>query len=324
MPFKKQIIKRLGTQNKQEKEAENEEKTTLKIMNPFNSLLIKEEPPGRVFYGPSDFIYDNDYVHVGGLHQHHHHHHHHHQQQHQQQYFDTRSVISEPANAPRQVILQEMPCVVEPPKLIRKYRTTKTTTTTQPNFMLDATNLLNHRSSSIPSDAAPLGNIVTSSTTHEPSGATTKRYFKSSNYTTSNLDQLQQQQQQQYLMQQQQQQTTPRHIIEKKSKSEQYQNDTTTTSQMMSASSASSSSTQQQQQQRTLPVNYNNGNNNTSCIDYSNTHYNSDWTMRHAGIDKPQTQTASSATSTTVIPIFQQPQSGNAGANVAFSSMKVR
>ena len=333
-----------------------------------------------------------------------HQHQHHHQHQHvYQDTFDTRSVISEPPIS-RQIILQEIPCVnncvvplaTEQPKIIRKYRTTKTTTTTQPVFQqgyqmsssqsannsylakddqfMEPMNALNNvnsnssrsqftnRSSSIPpnqrcqfDENLNNGNVCTSSTIHEP-GSTTKRYFKSSNYTTSNVDQLQQQQ---YLMQQQQQSglaTTPRHTIEKKTKSEQYQNDTTnyvpsqSQTNLQQRQTASTTSTTNN---RTLPVNYNNnqqattttngtlnsnGTTSSSCIDYSNTHYNSDWTMRHAGIEKPQAQLATA----TSIPIFQHPigaptstttttttfgnasNANSANNSAAFSSMKVR
>ena len=93
----------------------------------------------------------------------------------------------------------------------------------------------------------------------------------------------------------------------------------------------SSSTTNTAAQSSTLPMNGHNNNNNmmsssTSCIDYSNTHYNSDWAMRHGCIGEKPTVSSHSqvisnnnnyngagtpsiithASTPTMIPIYQQ------------------
>ena len=216
----------------------------------------------------------------------------------------------------------------------------------------------NMRSSSIPpnqrcqfnyDDNMNNGNIMTSSTITQP-GSTTTRYFTSKNYTTNN--------DQQNEVNNIRASSTPRHIIEKKSKSEQYQNDTTSF-----LPSSSQTAFQQRQQQsssstansasnttsnininstRTLPFNYNQqqqtsggvnnmgtlnsnagGSISSSCIDYSNTHYNTDWAMRHGLIEKPVTPVSVPTSTPTIIPIYQQ-QPANNSNSVINNQMKVR
>ena len=44
------------------------------------------------------------------------------------------------------------------------------------------------------------------------------------------------------------------------------------------------------------------GSSSMSCIDYKNTHFNSDWTMRHGNIIKEQIRPSSVAATTSIAP----------------------
>lgn len=244
--------------------------------------------------------------------------------------FDSHSIISEPAMS-RHIIVKEVPVCqpvqqqqpIEQPTFIRKYVTTKTTTTHQgipPQLLAHSAsssnipkeNLIlmnqqqqqqkyqstNHvRSSSIPR----LEEIFTNNSA--PAGSTTTRYYTTRNYTSSNAEQQQQQQQQ--ISNSQQQSTTKTHTLP------------------VNFSNQNISSGYQ-----TTAANTPNGNrnsNSSSCIDYSNTFYNTDWKLRHGNIEKPvlattiPVKTSSTSTTPTSIPIYQQNQQNNNQSNIAYS-----
>ena len=165
-------------------------------------------------------------------------------------------------------------------------------------------------------------------------GASTTRYYTTKNYTTNGE---QQQQQQQFIDQNLRAASTPRHVVEMKSSQQQHNSSTTNyvpKTQYQNLNQQQQFSQQQQKSQKqnstlsqTLPVNYNqqihgfstNGNNfgggnigsvSSSCIDYTNTHYNTDWKMRHGDIEKPIATTPlinmKNSSTPTSIPIYQQ------------------
>lgn len=251
--------------------------------------------------------------------------------------FDTRSVISEPPIS-RSVVYRET-VGDAPGTVIRKYKTTKTTTTTHhaPNGYVYTTQqhqvngvpvlkpiniqqqehsqeqakTRNLRSSSIP--ASTRRNFINSE--QNISGPEASRYYTSR--TTSNRSQYnsnstkqQQQQQQQFVAPMSpsisvRAASTPRMV---NGNDETYYRHMNNQQYFKTCRDSLSQQQKQQQQQQhyhnqqnafntssshTLPVNYRQTHNDTlnnttfaysptsSCIDYSNTHCNSDWAMRH-------------------------------------------
>lgn len=252
--------------------------------------------------------------------------------------------------------MKEVPVCPQPtePTIIRKYITTKTTTTHQgmpPNIMptqqpfehlqhsssasnipkenvvlingnkfQSSSNQQSHvRSSSIPNNQQRGIDEVFSTMNSSAPGNTTTRYYTTRNYTTSNAEQQQQQ-----LANQQKQ--------EMQSTSNQTANYISQQQKRKQTSSCTSTSAHQGTKTHTLPVNFTqqatsgyqtNGNaanrnsNSSSCIDYSNTFYNSDWKMRHGNIEKPSTTIPVKTISTpTSIPIYQQHPNQS---NIAYS-----
>lgn len=194
------------------------------------------------------------------------------------------------------------------------------------------------RSSSIPPSTQRsqfIDQNMSSSNLHQQQQPGSVRYFSSKNYTTSNssadrnaasnLD------------------TSPRPLIEKKS--------TISSKAHKSSSSNYEMGTAQQQQVSksnvfnvndvVLPQNHiqtqyqqnqlkQQGLSSASCIDYSNSYYNSDWAMRHGCIDKSAGDASSQSTAAPIqIPIYQKQQmksnstSAFSNSNNNHSKMKV-
>ena len=294
-----------------------------------------QEPFGRLFYGPSDFIFDSEYItsHVPNNHcqqQQQHYRQTHHTRTHDN--YDTRSVISEPPIS-RSVVYRETSADA-PGTVIRKYKTTKTTTTTHhaPNGYVYTTQQhqvngvpvlkpinieqqeqsqqqAKSRSSSIP--ASTRRHFINTSQQNVSVPSETSRYYSTrttsnkSQYNKNSMQQQQQQQQQQFIAPISPQisvraASTPRMV------NEEIYHRTMNNQQQSSKTYKDNLAHQQHQQQqrsfnntssRTLPVNYRQTNNDSfnnttfaysptsSCIDYSNTHYNSDWAMRHGYLE---------------------------------------
>ena len=311
---------------------------------------------------------------------------------------DTHSVISEPAIS-RHIIVKEVPVSCpqpeQPPTFIRKYITTKTTTThqgipphllapqlggngisydhhlqhsssssnlprenillinngassstqQQQKFQSSSSSQQQHvRSSSIPASQQRLNEEVFTTLNTSAPAASTTRYVTTRNYTTTNADQAQLLQQQHHQQQQIQQKT------EVKSSSNQYnavsqqqqqqqhhkrkqQTTSVSTSAPITATkthtlpvnfSQNGSSGYQTNTTNTTPINANTmaggrNSNSSSCIDYSNTFYNTDWKMRHGNIEKPVSSTSIPVKTTstpTTIPIYQQHPNQS---NIAYS-----
>ncbi|CAF0734079.1 unnamed protein product [Brachionus calyciflorus] len=265
-----------------------EEFSINKLQEEQQQQMDEESEFARYFYGPSDFIYEpSDFMQYNNqqiqnqiLHK---------QSERYQDAYDTRSVISEP--------VQMLPIVEQTQQLpvtIRKYKTTKVTTTThhmvpQQQQQQQMRSVMNSQMNSSQLNANQLNSQsyhqvnVPQSTIHRQSS----HYYQNNESSNSNgrSSSIPPSLQKSQFMDQSYSKSNSQLDHSAHSASMKYM----TAKNMSSSNNMSSNSTANHATFSQVPNHVNQASSN-SCIDYSNTYYNSDWYLRHGGIKQQQQQ----------------------------------